>query len=66
MAKVTSVSSKLPQWAQPHDGAPADLWPDISKLPTRSTVALLAAARYSRPDDYLAVVTDSDERRLGT
>ena len=45
-----------PGWAQPHEGAPADLWPNISKLPTRQTVGLLIAARRTRPDDYQAVV----------
>lgn len=56
MPKAISKSDKPPGWAQPHEGAPADLWPDISTLPTRHTMAALAAARQTRPDDYLAVV----------
>lgn len=56
MQKATSKSGKPPGWAQPHEGAPPDLWPDISQLPTRHTLATLVAARQTRPDDYLAVV----------
>lgn len=56
MRKPKRKSNEPPGWAQPHEGAPADLWPDISKLPTRHTVATLATARQTRPDDYLAVV----------
>jgi len=56
MPKATPEGKQPPGWAQPHEGVPADLWPDISKLPTRNTVAILAAARETCPDDYLAVV----------
>lgn len=56
MPRAKPKSNEPPGWAQPHEGAPADLWPDISKLPARNTLATLAAARQDRPDDYLAVV----------
>lgn len=56
MPKVKPKDKRPPDWAQPHEDAPTDLWPDISNLPTRLTVAPLVAARQSRPDDYLAVV----------
>lgn len=56
MAKVETTGDGIPDWARPHDDAPVDLWPDISKLPTQQAVAVLAAARRSRPEDYLAVV----------
>lgn len=56
MPKTKPEGNKRPEWAHPGEGVPADLWPDISKLPTRPTVAVLAAARRTRPDDYLAVV----------
>lgn len=56
MTKTKAVGHKPPEWAQPDEGIPADLWPDISKLPTRHAVAVLAAARHTRPDDYLAVL----------
>ena len=56
MAKVETAGDGIPDWARPHDDAAVDLWPDISKLPTQQAVAVLAAARRSRPEDYLAVV----------
>jgi len=56
MAKVKSRVHGIPQWARPHEDAPVDLWPDISKLPTQQTVGVLVAARRSRPEAYLAVV----------
>ncbi|MFB7882765.1 hypothetical protein [Microbacterium sp. NPDC056057] len=56
MPKAKPTSHKPPGWAQPHEDAPPDLWPDISKLPTRQAVAALAGARQTRPEDYLAVV----------
>jgi hypothetical protein len=56
MPKTKREGNKAPEWAQPAEGVPADLWPDISKLPTRHAVAVLVAARQKRPDDYLAVV----------
>lgn len=56
MAKMKSATHSTPHWARPHDEAPADLWPDISKLPTQRTLAVLGAARRSRPNDYLAVM----------
>lgn len=54
------------EWARPHDDAPVDLWPDISKLPTPQAVAVLAAARRSRPEDYFAVVNGLRWRRRAT
>lgn len=56
MRKAKRTIDEPPRWAHAHEGAPADLWPDISKLPTRDSVVTIATAREARPDDYLAVL----------
>lgn len=56
---MVRADNDAPSWAMPPDSLPADaldLWPDVSRWPTPTTISDLISARETRPADFQSVV----------